>query len=208
MGNFNDVLMEQLADNGDGFYAYVDHLREAERIFVHNLTGTLLTVAKDAKVQVEFNPEVVERWRLVGFENRDVADEDFRNDDIDAGEIGAGHSVTAIYEIKLVSDTDLDAGLATVYLRWQDPDSGEVTEINREMKVADLAADYADLSPRFQLATTVATYAEVLRDSYWAQSLDLDTVAAEAARLADRLGDDADVAEFADLVERAASIDA
>ena len=137
MGNFNDVLMEQLADNGDGFYAYVDHMREAERIFVDELTGTLLTVAKDAKVQVEFNPEVVERWRLVGFENRDVADEDFRNDDIDAGEIGAGHSVTAIYEIRLVSTKPtrtLDSPPCTC--GGQDPDSGEVTEINREMMVA------------------------------------------------------------------------
>jgi len=95
MGNYNDVLMEQLADNGDGFYAYVDTLREAERLFVENLSSTLQVIALDAKVQVDFNPDVVARYRLVGFENRDIADEDFRNDTVDAGEIGAGHNVTA-----------------------------------------------------------------------------------------------------------------
>jgi Ca-activated chloride channel family protein len=206
MGNFNDVLMEQLADNGDGFYAYVDDVREAERLFVHDLTGTLITVAKDAKVQVEFNPDVVERWRLVGFENRDVADEDFRNDQVDAGEIGAGHSVTAIYEVKLAEDADPNAGLATVFMRWEDPESREVIEIDREMRVSDLATDYGELSPRFRLATTVAAYAESLRSSYWAQTWDLDDVAAEAARLADELNDDEDVAEFAELSSKAASI--
>ncbi len=101
MGNFNDVLMEQLANNGNGSYAYVDNLNEAQRIFVENLTGTLQIIAKDAKVQVEFNPQNVSRYRLLGYENRSLADEDFRKDDVDAGEIGSGHSVTALYEIKL-----------------------------------------------------------------------------------------------------------
>ena len=77
-------------------------MQEAERLFVDELTGTLQTIAKDAKIQVEFNPEVVERYRLLGYENRDVADDDFRNDEVDAGEIGAGHSVTALYEIELL----------------------------------------------------------------------------------------------------------
>jgi Ca-activated chloride channel family protein len=96
MGNYNDVLMEQLADDGDGFYAYVDDLREAERLFVHDLTGTLLTVAKDARVQVEFDAAGVAAWRLIGFENRAIDDERFRDDTVDAGEIGSGHSVTAL----------------------------------------------------------------------------------------------------------------
>ena len=80
MGNYNDVLMEQLADQGDGSYAYVDTLDEARRIFVENLTGTLQTIASDAKVQVEFNPETVSRYRLIGYENRDIADDRFRDD--------------------------------------------------------------------------------------------------------------------------------
>ena len=96
MDNYNDTLMEQLADNGDGFYAYVDDMGEAQRLFVDQITGTLQTIALDAKVQVDFNPDVVARYRLVGFENRAVADDDFRDNSVDAGEIGAGHSVTAL----------------------------------------------------------------------------------------------------------------
>ncbi|MCJ7532465.1 MAG: VWA domain-containing protein, partial [Anaerolineales bacterium] len=115
MGNYNDVLMEQLADNGNGFYAYVDTINEAKRLFVQNLTSTLQVIAMNAKVQVDFNPEVVARYRLVGFENRAIADQDFRNDKVDAGEIGAGHSVTALYEIKLKPEAS--GQVAAAYLR-------------------------------------------------------------------------------------------
>jgi Mg-chelatase subunit ChlD len=101
MGNYNDVLLEKLADLGDGNYYYVDDLGEARRIFRRDLVGTLQTVARDAKVQVEFDPGAVVRWRLLGYENRAVADSDFRNDAVDAGEVGAGHQVTALYEVKL-----------------------------------------------------------------------------------------------------------
>jgi Ca-activated chloride channel family protein len=206
MGNYNDVLMEQLADDGDGFYAYVDDLREAERLFVHDLTGTLLTVAKDARVQVEFDPDGVAAWRLIGFENRAIDDEQFRDDTVDAGEIGSGHSVTALYEIRLADGVADDAVLGTVRLRWLDPESGEAVEMEQEFTAADLSASYEETPEHFQLAATVAAYAEVLRDSYWAQSLDLDTVAAEARRVAALLAGDDDVAEFADLAERAARL--
>jgi Ca-activated chloride channel family protein len=121
MGNYNDVLMEQLADKGDGNYYYVDDLDEARRVFEENLTGTLQTVARDAKVQVEFDPRVVTRYRLLGFENRDVADRDFRNDRVDAGEIGAGHEVTALYEVKL-ADGARDGRVATVRFRYARPE--------------------------------------------------------------------------------------
>ncbi|MBK7770752.1 MAG: von Willebrand factor type A domain-containing protein [bacterium] len=104
MGNYNDVLMEKLADQGDGNYFYVDGPREAERVFRENLTGMLQTIATQAKVQVEFDPRRVSRWRLLGYENRDVADRDFRNDAVDAGEVGVGHQVTALYELKLVGE--------------------------------------------------------------------------------------------------------
>ena len=121
MGNFNDILMEQLANKGNGSYAYVDTLSEAKRIFVENLTGTLQVIAKDAKVQVDFNPRVVSRFRLLGYENRRLDHEDFRDDDADAGEIGSGHSVTALYEIKL--HPGAFGQLATVFVRHEDPDS-------------------------------------------------------------------------------------
>ena len=101
MGNYNDVLMEKLANKGDGNYYYVDRQEEAERVFKENLTGLLQTIAREVKVQVEFDTRTVKRWRLLGYENRDVADRDFRNDAVDAGEVGSGHQVTALYELKL-----------------------------------------------------------------------------------------------------------
>ena len=167
MGNYNDILMEQLANDGDGAYHYVDTLAEARKVFVDNLVGTLQNIAKDAKVQVEFNPEVVRSYRLLGYENRSVADEDFRNDTVDAGEVGAGHSVTALYEVKLHQDAD--GALGVVSVRYEDPDSGEVSEITRALQRGELVASFADATPRFQLAAVVAEYAEVLRESYWAQ---------------------------------------
>ena len=206
MGNYNDVLMEQLANDGDGAYYYVDTLAEARRIFVEDLTGTIQTIAKDAKVQVEFNPEAVRSYRLLGYENRRVADQDFRNDEVDAGEIGAGHSVTALYEIKMHDGAEGE--VATVYLRYEDPDSGKVTELRREFDREDLADGFEDAPPRFQMAAVVAEYAEVLRESYWAQESSLEDVANEARRVRDLLPQDANMAEFTDLVVRAHMIKA
>lgn len=206
MGNYNDVLMEQLADQGDGSYAYIDTLREAERVFIHDLTGTLLTIAKDAKIQVEFNGDVVERYRLLGYENRDVADEDFRKDDVDAGEIGAGHSVTALYEIKLADEFDPAAAAMTVYVRYANPDSGEVVEINNAMTIGQFAASFAEASPRFQLTAVVAEYAEILRDSYWARGNDLNSIVFDARRIAEYFPGDEDVQEFAQLVNAAVNL--
>jgi Ca-activated chloride channel homolog len=100
MDNYNDALLEQLANDGDGFYAYVDTRQEAEDLFVKDLTGTLVTVAEDARVQVQFDPDSVLEWRLIGYENRALDDESFRDDTVDAGEIGAGHTVTALYELR------------------------------------------------------------------------------------------------------------
>jgi Ca-activated chloride channel family protein len=204
MGNYNDVLMEQLADKGDGFYAYVDTLEEAQRLFVENLTGTLQAIAIDAKVQVDFNPEVVARYRLVGFENRAIADEEFRVDTVEAGAIGAGHKVTALYEIKLHPDA---AGrIATIYLRWEDPDSHEVTELNRDFDTSNMAESFSAAAPRYQLAVVVAEYAEILRGSYWAEDSTLSAVLEEAEAVSRLLPDDPDVAEFVDLVRKANTI--
>ena len=206
MGNYNDVLMEQLADNGDGFYAYVDTLKEAERVFVHDLTSTLQVIARDAKIQVDFNPAVVSRYRLIGYENRDVADEDFRNDTVDAGEIGVGHSVTALYEIKFHPEAEEAAAALAVFVRYEEPNTGEVIEITRALAKAEFAPTFKDAPARLQLAAVVAEYAEILRDSYWARDSSLEDVAWEARRVAEYLPRDEDVAEFARLVERASRL--
>ena len=174
IGNYNDVLMEQLANNGNGSYAYVDTLSEAKRIFVENLTGTLQVIAKDAKIQVEFNPETVSRFRLVGYENRGLAHEDFRNDTVDAGEVGAGHSVTAIYEIKLHNNAV--GQLATAFIRHEDPDTGHVTEVNESIATDALKRTFEETTPTFQLAASVAEFAEILRGSFWAQKGSLKNV--------------------------------
>jgi len=205
MGNYNDVLMEQLANNGDGFYAYIDDLKEAERIFVHRLPSSLQVIARDAKVQVAFNPDVVSRYRLIGYENRAVADDDFRNDEVDAGELGPGHSVTALYEVKFRDKSDPRATALTVYVRWEDPNTGEVTEIKRNVARADLSNDFAASDPRFQLTAVVAQYAEILRQSYWAKDAGtrLEDVARDAQRIAEYLPRDEDVQEFAELAAKA-----
>lgn len=207
MGNFNDVTMEQLADQGDGFYAYVDTEDEAERLFEDELTSTLLTIAKDAKIQVEFDPGIVDSYRLIGFENRGVLDSDFRNDAVDAGELGAGHQVTAIYEVELQRGVSLDdrGDIGEVFLRWEDPDSGDVDEIDEDIDLRDIEADWEDTELDLQLATVVAVFAEVMRENPYADGIDIDDVADEARRLADDL-DDRDVDDLADLIQRAADL--
>lgn len=207
MGNFNDVTMEQLADQGDGFYAYVDTEDEAERLFEDELTSTLLTVAKDGKIQVEFDDEIVESYRLIGFENRGVRDSDFRDDDVDAGELGAGHQVTALYEIELERGVDVDdrAELGVVSLRWEDPETGEVVEIDEDIDMRDIDPVWADTADDFQLATVVATFAEKMRDNRYAGDVDIDDLVEESGRLADVFDTD-EVDDLADLIERAADL--
>jgi Ca-activated chloride channel family protein len=206
MGGYNDVLMEQLADQGNGAYAYIDDLDEAERIFAENLTSTLLTIAKDVKIQVEFNPSVVERYRLLGYENRAVADEDFRDDTVDAGEIGAGHSATALYEVRLVEEPAVGQVAMTVRVRYTTPDTNEIVEVARNIGQRDFVTSFESASARFQLTAVVAEYAEVLRNSYWAQNNDLNAVSADANRIAEYFPTDPDVQEFAQLVTLAAAL--
>ena len=201
MGNYNDVLMEQLANKGDGSYAYVDTLNEAKRIFVENLTGTLQLIAKDAKVQVDFNPEVVSRFRLLGYENRRLDHEDFRDDDADGGEIGSSHSVTALYEIKLHEGAT--GQLATVFIRHEDPDTRHVSEINEKMFSAELKKAFEDASPEFQLAATVAEFAEILRESYWAQDGSLEAVQQSIKGIAPQIANER-VDELSHLISQAA----
>jgi Ca-activated chloride channel family protein len=201
MGDYNDYLMEQLADDGNGNYAYVDTLDAARRIFVENLTGTLQVIAKDAKIQVDFNPSVVDSYRLLGYENRDVADADFRNDRVDAGEVGAGHSVTALYE---VVPTGQGRGTAlTVRVRYAAPQGGEVREIEQAFATDAFGVQFDAAAPRLQLAVAVAGFAEQLRGSAYAQAHSLADVLEIARRVAPQLANDADVQEFVRLVERA-----
>lgn len=174
MGNYNDVLMEQLADTGSGNYAYVDTLSEAKRIFVESLTGTLQIIAKDAKIQVDFNPEVVSRFRLIGYENRYLDHEQFRDDTVDAGEVGSGHQVTALYEIKLHPDTT--GKLATVSIRYADADTHQVSEVSQDISLSQLHESFDAAPTTFRLAAAVAEFAEILRESYWAKDGSLDSV--------------------------------
>jgi Ca-activated chloride channel family protein len=205
MGNFNDTLLEQMADKGNGNYAYVDTLEEAQRLFVDKLTSTLQVIAMDAKVQVDFNPDVVYNYRLIGYENRAVANQDFRNDSVDAGEIGAGHSVTALYALRLRPSAQ--GRIATVQLRWKDPDTADVHEINGNFNSWDLVNDFEAASPRFQQDVVVAQFAEVLRGSPWAGYTSLHSIGQYANRLVDRIPGDNDVSEFANLVARAARLE-
>ena len=204
MGNYNDILMEQLANDGDGSYHYVDTLAEARNVFVDNLVGTLQNIAKDAKIQVQFNPAVVRSYRLLGYENRAVADQEFRDDSVDAGEVGAGHSVTALYEIKLHDGVDGPLGMVSV--RYEDPDTRQIMEGSRTFQRWELETVFAKASPRFQLAAVVAEYAEILRESYWAQDGSLAIVASEAERIRRLLPHDPDAVEFAALANQAARI--
>jgi len=174
MGNYNDVLLEQLGDKGNGYYAYVDDLAEARRVFVDNLTGNLQVIARDVKIQVDFNPAVVRSYRLLGYENRDVADEKFRDNREDGGEIGAGHQVTALYEIKLNSASKKSSGdIGTVFIRYKDSDSYEVEEVARPITRRDFGSSFASASAPFRLAAAAAEFAEILKKSYWAKGSSL-----------------------------------
>lgn len=204
MGNFNDVLMEQLADAGNGFYSYIDTLEQAERLFVDNLTGTLQSIARDAKVQVEFNPEVVSYYRLLGYENRDVADQDFRNDTIDAGEVGSGHSVTALYEVYRVPEAT--GNIATVRIRYHKPDNSKIIEEAQTIGSRDRLDRFDEASGRFKLAVSVAEYAELLRYSRWTRGTVLDDVVELAYEAQPSFRGDEDVREFVDLLERATAL--
>ena len=204
MGNFNDTMMEQLADNGDGFYAYIDTEDEAERLFGDELTSTLITAALDAKIQVEFDTDVVDEYRLIGFENRGVRDNDFRNDNVDAGELGAGHQVTAMYEVTLRRGVSLEdrGDIGEVFLRWEDPDTGDVIEVDEDIDLRDVAPSFGETAIDFQLATVVTAFGEVMRDNPYADDVDLTNIWVEAERVAERMNSD-EVEELVGMLEQA-----
>lgn len=204
MGNFNDVLLQRLADQGDGQYAYIDDDREAERFFLRNLSGVLETVARDAKAQVEFDPSVVASYRLVGYEKRDVADEDFRNDDVDGGEVGAGHTVTALYELKLRGESE--GRLGSVSVRFIDPDTGQASEQRREIEGSDLGSTFEAASAGFRRTVIAARFAEHLRGSRWVGGERFQDLIAAAERLPGGTLRQPETAELLDLMQRAATV--
>ncbi len=207
LNGFNDTTMEQLADQGDGFFSYVDTIEEAERLFSDELTSTLITSAIDAKIQVEFDESVVDEYRLIGYENRGVRDSDFRNDEVDAGELGAGHQATAIYEIVLNRDVTIDdrAELGVVRLRWEDPDTGEVVEIDEDIDLRDIEPRWTQTPVDFRQATVVAAFAEILRDNPYADDVDLIDLADEVNDLSRDVDTD-EFDNFADMVDQAARL--
>lgn len=168
------------------------------------MTSTLITAAIDAKIQVEFDPNVVDEYRLIGYENRGVRDSDFRNDEVDAGELGAGHQATAIYEVVLDRDIDIDdrAELGIVALRWQDPDTGDVLEIDEDIDLRDIEPRWADTPVDFRQATVVATFAEILRDNPFADDVDIIDLADEVNALSRDVDTD-EFDSFADMVDQA-----
>lgn len=210
MGDMNDELMEQLADKGEGFYAYIDDIDEARRLLTDKLTSTLQTVALDAKAQVTFDPAMVASYRLLGYENRDIADSQFRNDGqngtpkADGGEIGAGHQVTALYEVELTPAADLPGTkLGGVTLHWTDPDLRQPVELSEPITTDRLAGSWDAAPGHFRLDAVVAQYAEALRGSPWAKA-SLADIAGEARRLPSDLRADPDVAELVTLIDQAA----
>jgi Ca-activated chloride channel homolog len=206
-GNYNDHLMEQLADAGNGNYAYIDTLNEARKVLVEQMSATLQTIAKDVKIQIEFNPQVVAEYRLIGYENRILAREDFNNDKVDAGEIGAGHTVTAVYEVAFAGSTgerveplryqvtqpaaDGPGGeLAFLRLRYKAPDGDTSKLIERPVRKADLIDELDETSSDFRFAAAVAGFGQLLRGSKYMETFGYDDVRslANGARAGDPFG--------------------
>ncbi|WP_207849354.1 MULTISPECIES: VWA domain-containing protein [unclassified Pseudomonas] len=214
--NYNEHLMEQLADAGDGNYAYIDNLREARKVLVDQLGSTLAVVAKNVKLQVEFNPAQVSEYRLLGYENRALKREDFSNDKVDAGEVGAGHTVTALYEIVPAGEkgwleplrygksqapvSAKDGEMAMLRVRYQQPEGGKSRLIERP-----ITSQVVPASEDLRFAAAVAAFSQQLKDARYTGDFSLkDTEAlARGARGEDRFGLRS---EFVQLVELAQSL--
>jgi Ca-activated chloride channel homolog len=206
LSTFNDPMMEQLADGGDGFYTFIDSRDQARQVFEVDLVQSLETVALDAKVQVTFDQDKVVAYRLMGYENRAVADSQFRNDRVDAGEIGAGHEATALYMVELAPGAS--GKLAEVELRWTESAKGrgrgDVQEIDEDIRLQAIDRELIDAAPRLQQDVYVAALAEILRGGPWSTRIDARDAAARTGRLVALLPGDPRVAELAELISLAA----
>lgn len=198
MGNYKDNKLETLASKGNGNYGYIDNLLEARKALIEDINGTLYTVARDAKAQISFNEDVVEAYRLIGYENRQLTDEEFDDDKTDAGEIGAGHQVTVVYEIKLKDDFVEDAKYADFIIRYKDPEVGKDTVLEQvtELRQATLLPQNDDIN----FMTSVVEFGLILRDSKFKGTANLYAV---LERLEDivHLEDDPYKHEFKTLIE-------
>lgn len=223
MGNYKDNRLETLADKGNGNYAYIDNLNEAKKVLVNEMGATLYTIAKDVKLQVEFNPAHVKAYRLIGYENRMLRTEDFKDDTKDAGELGAGHSVTAIYEIipagskesipevealkyqdfKISDEARKSPEIMNVKLRYKQP-TGDVS-IPLETPIYNKTLGMEDVSSTFLFSSAVVAYAMMLQDSPYKENMSWDMVAKLAK---DNIGADRDGyrKEFLDLIAKAAKL--
>lgn len=206
--DYGDELMEELADKGDGHTAYVSDESDARKVFVEQLPQNIDLTARDAKAQVAFDPETVKEFRLIGYDNRRVDDEDFRDDSVDGGEIGPGHTVTALYAVR--HKPGADGHLATANVRWLDPGSRTPHEESGQLESEDLDGDLWDAKPRLQVTAVAAYFADILRsgdDSAGALpgNPGLDELGARAEKLADRTEDKA-VAQLADTIDDASSM--
>ncbi len=212
-GNIKDNKMETLADNGNGNYSYIDSLLEAKKVLVEEMGGTLFTVAKDVKLQVEFNPARIKGYRLIGYENRMLNTEDFNDDTKDAGEIGAGHRVTALYELLTIDSkqeipetdlkyqssklTDTSTEWLTINIRYKEPDEKESKLISVPVE-EDL---YTRTMPdNLAFASSVASFGMLLRDSKWKGTSSYDKILETLNRL--DVSSDEYKEEFADLVKK------
>ncbi|MFT7519957.1 MAG: Ca-activated chloride channel family protein, partial [Kiritimatiellia bacterium] len=202
-GNYNDTMMERLANEGDGNYFYIDSLKESRRIFIDKLSSTLEVIAKDVKIQVDWNKDAVIAYRLIGYENRDVADHDFRNDAVDAGEIGAGHQVTALYEVALADDPK--GSLGTVHIRNKAPGpDAPAVERSYDLSASAIQTSFAASSAQLRLQVASVGFAEILRGSPHMNEISLHFVA-DIARGAQRVEYDED-RELVKLIERASQL--
>ena len=227
MGNYNDALMQRLAQNGNGNAAYIDTLSEGRKVLVDQATSTLFPIAKDVKIQVEFNQALVSEYRLIGYETRVLAREDFRNNKVDAGEIGAGHTVTALYEITPVGsgaeriaplrygeeETAPSAGhddeLATVAIRYKLPDRETSTEIARHVTEVDAYESAADAPEDMRFAAAVAAFGQLLRGGRYTEDYGYEDViaAAVASRGEDPFGYRAEFLSLVRLAKTAAAME-
>ena len=210
MGNYNDVLLERLAQIGDGNYAYIDGKAEARRVFVEGLTGRLQVIAKDVKIQLELDRQAVARYRLLGYENRVLNRRDFDDDRVDAGEIGAGHQVTALYELKLrdgVAQSPTGPEFGTLRIRYKPPHARQSSLMVMGLPRSMVQTSMADASPQSRLALVAAAFAEKLRRSYWVRNLRYDQLLELLWALPEAWRQHPQVAELGRLIQIADGLD-
>jgi Ca-activated chloride channel family protein len=207
-GAYNDAFLEAMADRGDGRYVFLDSSDDAREALVGQLAATLQTVARDARIQVQFNPARVRRYRLIGYENRDIEDRRFRDDTVDAGEVGSGQCSTALYEMELINSTvdegDIDLGI--VFVRYRNSETGQIEEISRPLTNSLIRRRTVEEDPRFFLAAGAARFAEWLRQSEHAKDTSLKSIQDVLDRVSGALPLDQSVRDLAVLAHQAENL--